>query len=98
MTNDELKLLAAVEQRGKSNNHRLDKVEARQDNLDALVTSVATLATEQEHMKKDVIEIKSDVKCLTERSGKRWDELVDKIIWAIIAAVIGFMISQLGFS
>ena len=88
--------LTEVDQRAKSNTHRLEKVEERQDNLEALVTSVATLATEQEHIKEDVTEIKEDVKCLTSRSGKRWDELVDKIIWAVAAAVIGYFLARLG--
>ncbi|MEA4894560.1 MAG: hypothetical protein VB064_04785 [Oscillospiraceae bacterium] len=96
VTNEEVQRLTEAEQRCKSNTHRLDKAEERQDNLDALVTSVATLATEQEHIKEDVTEIKSDVKTLTGKSGKRWDELIDKIIWAIVAAGIGFLLARLG--
>lgn len=88
--------LTEVEQRSKSNTHRLDKVEERQGNLDALVTSVATLATEQEHIKEDVTEIKCDVKTLTTKSAKRWDELVEKVIWTLVAAAIGFFIAKLG--
>lgn len=88
--------LTEVDQRAKSNTHRLEKVEERQDNLDALVTSVATLATEQEHIKEDVTEIKCDVKTLTSKSGKRWDELVDKLIWAAAAAAITFFLARMG--
>lgn len=88
--------LTEVEQRGKSNTHRLEKVEERQDNLDALVSTVATMANEQENIKEDVTEIKSDVKTLTGKSGKRWDELVDKIIWAVVAAAIGYFLAQFG--
>ncbi|NLH01234.1 MAG: hypothetical protein GX488_04925, partial [Clostridiales bacterium] len=86
MTNEEEKRLTEVEQRCKSNTHRLDKVEERQNNLDALVSTVATMANEQEHIKEDVTEIKSDVKTLTSKPAKRWDELVDRIIWTILAA------------
>ena len=54
--------VAEIDQRSKSNTHRLDKVEERQDNLDKLVSSVSALANEQEHIKEDVTEIKTDVK------------------------------------
>lgn len=96
MTNEEMKMLTEADQRSKSNTHRLDKVEDRQDNLDALVTSVATLATEQEYIKDDVTEIKSDVKTLTGKPGKRWDELIDKVIWTVVAAAVGFMLARIG--
>jgi hypothetical protein len=90
--------LTEVEQRGKSNTHRICEVEKRQDKLDALVSSVATLAIDQEHIKEDVTEIKSDVKTLTGKSGQRWDGLVEKIIWGIAAAVVGFLLAQIGLS
>lgn len=96
MTNEEIKQLIAIEQRCKSNTHRLDKVEERQDNLDSLVASVAVMAQEQEHIKDDVTEIKSDVKTLAEKPGKRWDSLVEKLIWAVVAAVVGFLLAQVG--
>lgn len=81
--------VAEVEQRSKSNTHRLDKIEERQDNLDRLVSSVAALANEQEHIKDDVTEIKTDVKSLTEKPAKRWDAVVG----AIITGVVGFVIA-----
>lgn len=89
--------LSKVEERSKSNSHRLDEVEKRQDNLDDLVASVSVLATKQEHVETDVKEIKADVKLLTDKPGKRWDAIVDKIIWAVLAAIIGFSLAQFGF-
>lgn len=88
--------VAEVDQRTKSNTHRIDKLEERQDNLDRLVSSVASLATEQEHIKDDVTEIKTDVKALTEKPVKRWDGIVDKLIWAVLAAGLGFLLAQIG--
>ena len=98
-TTEELSVkLVEIEQRGKSNSHRLDKVEERQDNLDKLVSSVAMLANEQERIKDDVTEIKTDVKTLTEKPAKRWDGIVDKLIWAVLAAVLGFVLAQFGIT
>lgn len=75
---------------------RVNIMEDRQDNLDKLVTSVVSMTKEQEHIKADVTEIKKNVKELTAKSGKRWDDLIDKIVWAILAAVIAFFLARIG--
>jgi hypothetical protein len=85
-----------LEERAKSNSHRLDAVEKRQDSLDELVSAVATVKTEQGHIQADVQEIKTDVKELTGKPGKRWDGVVDKVIWAIVGGVIAFMLVKIG--
>lgn len=54
------------------------------------------LAVREENVETDVKEIKSDVKKLTNKSGQRWDGLVDKVIWTVAAAVVGFVLAKLG--
>lgn len=88
--------LTTVEDRAKSNSHRLDKVEKRQDELGELVTSVKVLAEREESVEADVKEIKGDVKTLTEKPGKRWESIAEKAIIAAITAVIGFLAGKLG--
>lgn len=90
------KRLTEVEERSKSNSHRLDEVEKRQDNLDELVSTVKVLAVREENVESDVKEIKSDVKSLTGKSGRLWDNMMDKALTTIIAAIIGFIIARLG--
>ena len=75
---------------------RVNIMEDHQDNLDKLVTSVVSMTKEQEHIKADVTEIKTNVKELTAKSGRRWDDLVDKIVWALLAAVITFFLARIG--
>ena len=88
--------LTEVEERAKSNSHRLDEVEKRQDDLDELVSTVKVLAVREENVETDVKEIKSDVKSLTNKPAQRWDIMVEKVIWAVVAAVVGFMLAQIG--
>lgn len=90
------KRLTEVEARAKSNAHRLDAVEKRQSILEELVGTVKALAVREENVENDVKEIKSDVKSLTEKPGKRWDALVDKVILTIAAALIGFLLARIG--
>lgn len=75
---------------------RVETLECRQDNLDKLVTTVSALAVREERMESDVKEIKADVKSLTEKPGKRYDGLVDKAVWAVLAAVIAFLLGRIG--
>ena len=88
--------LTVVEDRAKSNQHRIEALEQRQDNLDELVSTVKVLAIREENVENDVKEIKTDVKALNEKPAKKWDGLVDKIILTIAAAVIGFLLSKIG--
>ena len=97
MTNEEIaKALAEIDSRCKSNTHRLDELDTWRKDQSELISSVATLANEQKHIKTDVEEIKTDVKSIAEKPGKRYDSLVDKVIWAVLAAVIAFVLGRIG--
>jgi len=101
MTHEELIEMHAMvhdaDQRSKSNTHRLDKMEERQDNLDKLVSSVSVMAEKQERMEGDIGEIKTDVKSLAEKPAKRWESVVDKVLMVIVGAIAAYAIAKLGF-
>lgn len=88
--------LTKVEERSKSNSHRIEEIERRQDNLDKIAGAVEALAVREENVESVVTEIKGDVKSLTSKSGQRWESLVDKVIWAVCAAVIAFLLGRIG--
>ena len=87
---------AEMEARGKSNTHRLDALEKNQKALNELTTSVKVLATEQSTMKTDIGEIKTGLKTLTDKPGKRWETIVDKAIWLVLGGLLAFALSQIG--
>ena len=89
--------LTSIEDKVESNTNRINELEKRQDDLDELVSTVKVLAVREENVENDVKEIKSDVKSLTSKPGKRWDSLIDKIIITIAAAILGFILARLGF-
>lgn len=83
--------IAKLEERAKSNTHRIEQVEAGLLELRELTTTVATMATELRHTNQQVEEIRSDVKSLTAKPGKRWETVIDILIGAVVAAVIGML-------
>lgn len=88
--------LTEVEERSKSNTHRIDSMEKRQDDLDELVSTVKVLAVREETVESDVKEIKADVKELTSKPGKQWDKVVTQIISIIVATVVGYFFAKNG--
>ena len=88
--------LTRVEERSKSNSHRLDIVEKRQEEIGELVTSMATMAQRQETMERDVGEIKVKINAIADKPGKRWDAIVDKVLLGIVAALVAYALAQLG--
>ncbi len=88
--------LTEVEERSKSNSHRLDKLEESTEAINRLATSMEVMAERQEQVVETVGKLDSKVTLLEEKPAKRWDSLVDKIVWAIAAALIGFVLAQLG--
>lgn len=37
-----------------------------------------------------------DVKELTKKPAKKWDDLVSKIVMTIVASVVGFLLAKIG--
>ena len=82
--------LTAVEKLAGDTAEHLTALERRQDDLEQLTSAVAVFAKEQEHIQADVKEIKADVKALTEKPGRRWEGLVDKLLYAAAGAVMAW--------
>ena len=88
--------LCVVEDRSKSNSHRLRSVEDKQDAMTELVQSVAAMAQKQVDMDADLKEIKADVKNINLKPAKRWDSIVDKSLLAAVGALVAYIAVQLG--
>lgn len=117
MTHEELiemhRVSTEANDRSKSNTHRIDRLEERQDNLDKLVTSVAVMAEKQENMSEaveeikttvksmassaDVATVKEDVENLKAKPAKRWESVIDKVILVLVGAIAAYAVSKLGF-
>lgn len=85
--------IARIDERGKSNSHRIDDLTKKQEALNELTSSVKVLATNQKNMESDVKEIKEDVKNITGKAGRRWDGLVDKALAVLIGAFIAWVLA-----
>lgn len=88
--------LTTVEDRSKSNQHRIDEMEKRQDNLDELVGTVKVLAVREEAVETNVKEIKNDIKILTSKPAQRWERIVETIITVTVSALVGFLLAKFG--
>lgn len=88
--------LSAVEQRSKSNSHRLDELKKQTEAVNALATSVAVMAERVEITGNKVDGLCTDVQELKSEPGKRWKSLVEKVIYIVVAAVVGFVLARLG--
>jgi len=90
--------LVEVDALSKSNQHRMDVMEKRQDNLEQLTSAFSVMQKEQEYIKEDVKEIKTDVKTLAETPAKHWESVVERVITVVVGAVVGYLLSGGMFS
>lgn len=94
MTEQEMSVrLTETISRAKSNTHRIEKLERRQDDLDKLAAAVEVLASREQSMETDVKEIKADVKTITLKSGKRWDAMLDRVLYVLIGAAVSLLLT-----
>lgn len=88
--------IAEIEQRAKSNTHRIDELEADNKALHQLATSVKVLATRQEAIEANVTEIKEDVKSLKALPAGRWEGLVKALASALVGGLVAYGLFRLG--
>lgn len=88
--------IVEIDQRSKSNTHRINDLEEDNRALHQLATSVEVLATKQETIEANVSEIKDDVKSLKAIPGGKWEALVKAVVTAIVGALVGFALAHAG--
>ena len=80
----------------KSNKRRIDGLEEEQKELRELTKAVSEMAVEQKKMRSDLAEMKDDVKQIKEKPAKRWDSMAEKVLNLITAAIVAWMLGQIG--
>lgn len=89
-------LLKEVEDRSKGNARRIESLETKVDNLADVVSVLQAMQKDLEHLSRDVNETRKDVKELKEKPAKRWETLVEKILWGVVGAVLTFILAKGG--
>lgn len=94
--------VAALEQRCKSNGHRIENLEKDHEAMHRMAGALEVMANEQKHqteaiagVKEDVGRLESKVDVLEQKPAKRWDGIVDKLIWAVAGAVVAAVMAGL---
>ena len=97
MDNEQIALkLQETTDRSLRNEGRIKKLEGEHEALQQLATSVAVMAEQMKTMNTSVDKLTSKVDELEEKPAKRWDAVVDKIVWAVLAALIAFLLGRIG--
>ena len=78
------------------NEGRIKKLEDGQDSIRSLATSVAVMAEQMKTMNANVNTLNGKVDELEQKPAKRWDSIVEKVIWAVLSVLIGIMLGQGG--
>ena len=80
----------------KRQNKRISDLEEKVEDIGSLTASVESLAKSIEQMAKAQEKQGKRLEVLEQKPAKRWEDLVDKIVWAVAAAVISFILARIG--
>lgn len=78
------------------NEGRIKKLETEHEVLHELATSVAVMAQRMETMNQNVTTLTNKVEEIESKPAKRFDDIVDKIVWAVLGAFVAFVLNGIG--
>ena len=94
--------LTELEQRSKSNSHRIDKLEPIVEEIHTMSNTMVQLVQEVKHTNEAVSAIDKKVDRMDSRvdemektPAKKWDKVKDKFIDLVLGAMVGFLITGL---
>lgn len=97
MDNESLAIkLQEVLDRSIRNEGRIKKLEGETETLRKLAISVEVMAEQMKNINKNFKSLTNDVEELKEKPGKRWDSLVNNLIWGVAGALLAFVLSRIG--
>ena len=97
MNVEELALkLQETTDRSLRNEGRVKKLEEAQDSIRSLATSVAVMAEKMGVMSDNLTALTRKVEIIEAEPGKRWKFVIEKVIYFVVAAVVGFFLAKVG--
>ena len=88
--------LAAAEEQHKTLFSRLDRQEKMVDTVHKLALSVSELANKLGTVQTKVDGLCEDVEDIKEKPAKRWDGLVEKVIFTVVGALVAYVLAKIG--
>ena len=85
-----------VADRSVRNEGRIKKLETERETLHKLATSVELMAFQLKTMNNKFDSLQEDVESIKEKPAKRWDTLVNNIIWGVAGALLAFVLAKIG--
>lgn len=79
--------LTQVEQRAKSNTHRLDKLEPIVEEIHNMSETLVEMANELRHTNQNVQEIKDKVEAIEQEPANKWKDSTKAIVHAILGGI-----------
>lgn len=98
MNEEQLKTLVECVQRSKSNTKRIDRLEENYDALNKLTTSVEVMASKMDTMSQSLDQVNARLSEQESKPGKRWDAVVEKVIFLVVGAVVAYIFASIGLS
>ena len=81
------KRLTAVEERSKSNGHRLDRLEPIVEEIHVMSETLVEMSTEMKHTNQNVEDIKEKVDTIEREPAKRWKDSQKALFNAFLGAI-----------
>lgn len=88
--------LTSVEDRASSNTRRIEKLEGSTEAINKMAISIEKMVMKQETMNGNINKLTTDVEALKAEPAKRWKFVVEKAIYFVIAAIMGFILAKIG--
>lgn len=85
-----------MEDEHKRQNRRIGDLESKVEDIASLTASVESLAKSVEQMANAQDKQAKRLETLEQKPAKKWESFVDKVVWAVAAALIAFILAYLG--
>ena len=88
--------LIQIELMSRANAEKIEKLEHTVSSLNRIVTSTEVMETKVSGITGQMQRLELKVSELEAKPGRRWENIVEKIIWAVVGAVIMLLLAKLG--
>ena len=78
------------------NEGRIKELENEQNTIHSLATSVAVMAEQLKGMNTTLTSLANKVAALEAEPGKKWKFVIEKAIYFVVAAIVGFFLAKVG--